>query len=180
MNVCIYCGSRPGVHPHHAEAARQLGTLIAERGWGVVYGGGSVGLMGIVAQAALDGGATVTGIIPEFLATDEIALHTCTELITVPTMHTRKQMMIDRSDVIIAMPGGFGTLDELFEAITWRQLRLHDRPIGLLNVEGYFDGLIAMVTRMNEEGFVRTEHTNLFVSSENPAHLLDTLAACRL
>jgi uncharacterized protein (TIGR00730 family) len=177
MNVCVYCGSRPGVDPLHAESARTLGHLIATRGWGLVYGGGSVGLMGEVARAVRASGGPVTGIIPEFLATEEIALRgDGIDLITVPSMHTRKYLMIERSHAIIALPGGYGTLDELFEAITWKQLGLHSVPIGLLNTNGYFDGLIAMISHMVTEGFVRPQHANLFVSSADPAHLLDLVA----
>ncbi|MBK7578111.1 MAG: TIGR00730 family Rossman fold protein [Ignavibacteria bacterium] len=128
MNVCVYCGSRSGTDPAFEEAARAVGLAIAERGWSLIYGGGNIGLMGTVARTALENGATVTGIIPTFLATKEIALADCTELIEVESMHIRKALMIERSDLLVALPGGFGTLDELFEALTWRQIRLRTSP----------------------------------------------------
>ncbi|HLP27696.1 MAG TPA: TIGR00730 family Rossman fold protein [Candidatus Didemnitutus sp.] len=176
MNVCVYCGSRTGNNPAYECAAQHIGSSIAERGWGLVYGGGNIGLMGTVARTALAKGAHVTGIIPSFLATKEIALADCTELIEVESMHIRKQLMIDRSDVLVALPGGFGTLDELFEALTWRQIRLHARPLGLLNIGGYFDPLIEMINRMHHDGFVQDRHVSLLNVSNNVEELLDKLS----
>ena len=176
MNICVYCGSRSGRDVRFEDAARELGIAIASRGWRLVYGGGNIGLMGTVARTALENGAHVTGIIPKFLATKEIALEECTELIEVETMHIRKQLMIDRSDLLVALPGGFGTLDELFEALTWRQIRLHARPIGLLNVSGYFDPLVEMIARMQSHEFVQERHAGLLHVSDNVNNLLDVLA----
>ncbi len=162
MNVCVYCGSQSGNHPAYTQAARHIGETIAEQKWGLVYGGGAVGLMGTVARAALDGGAHVTGIIPSFLATAEVALTDCTELIEVHSMHARKQLMIQRSDIIVALPGGYGTMDELFEAITWKQLGLHDLPIAVLNEHGYYSHLDAALNAFVRAEFVRPQHADLY------------------
>lgn len=175
MNVCVYCGSRNGSDPLFEHAARAVGVAIAERGWNLIYGGGNIGLMGVLARTALENGAQVTGIIPKFLATKEIALTDCTELIEVESMHIRKALMIERSDLLIALPGGFGTLDELFEALTWRQIRLHARPLGLLNIAGYYDPLVAMIKRMESDGFVQDKHVSMLHVSTDVNDLLDTL-----
>lgn len=177
MNICVYCGSRSGDRPEYEAAAIEVGKEIVNRGWGLVYGGGGIGLMGVVARTVYDAGLPVIGIIPTFLATREIAFWECTELIEVPSMHVRKQLMIDRSDMLLAMPGGFGTMDELFEAITWRQLGLHDRPIGLLNVDGYYDPLLAMNTHMVDRNFVYQRHADLLVASADVTSLFDALSA---
>lgn len=176
MNVCVYCGSRSGTDPVFEGVARAVGLAIAERGWNLIYGGGNVGLMGIVARTALENGAHVTGIIPTFLATKEIALADCTELIEVESMHIRKALMIERADLLVALPGGFGTLDELFEALTWRQIRLHASPLGLLNIAGYYDPLVAMIDRMRADGFVQDRHASLLHVSDDVNELFDTLA----
>ncbi len=176
MNVCVYCGSRNGTDPVFEVAARAVGVAIAERGWNLIYGGGNIGLMGILARTALEYGAHVTGIIPNFLATKESALEDCSELIEVESMHIRKALMIERADLLIALPGGFGTLDELFEALTWRQIRLHAIPLGLLNVAGYYDPLIEMINRMHSDGFVQDRHVSLLHVSTDVNELLDTLA----
>lgn len=176
MNVCIYCGSRSGNNSLFERAAINVGESIARRGWGLIYGGGNIGLMGTIARTALAHGAHVTGIIPTFLATKEIALEACSELIEVESMHVRKQLMIDRSDILVALPGGFGTLDELFEALTWRQIRLHARPIGLLNVAGFYDPLLAMIERMQSDEFVLDRHASTLRVSDNVEALFDELA----
>ena len=176
MNICIYCGSQSGVHPDFANVAIRVADEIVRRGWGLVYGGGNVGIMGIIARRIHEQSGYIHGIIPEFLATDEIAFFGCSELSIVRTMHERKQHMIDRSSMLLALPGGYGTLDELFEAITWKQLNLHDRPIGVLNVNGYFDPLITMVDHFVSNGFVREQHRDLFTVSSDVVTLLDDLA----
>ncbi|MBU3699238.1 MAG: TIGR00730 family Rossman fold protein [Candidatus Kapabacteria bacterium] len=179
MNICIYCGSRSGTDPIFEDVARCVAGEILRRGWNLVYGGGGIGLMDIVARSVFEGGGHVTGIIPSFLATREVALWECSELIEVPSMHVRKQMMIERSDALVALPGGFGTMDELFEAITWRQLKLHDRPIGLVNAAGYFDPLLAMNSHMVERGFVEQRHADILMSDDDVARLFDALEANR-
>jgi uncharacterized protein (TIGR00730 family) len=174
--VCVFCGSSPGVRPSYLDAARALGRAIARRGLGLVYGGASVGLMGAVADAALAEGAEVIGVLPRSLRDREIAHRDLTELHVVDSMHTRKAMMAERADAFVALPGGLGTFEELFEILTWRQLGLHDKPAGLLDVEGYWDPLRALLVRSEREGFLRTEHLRLEVATD-PDRLLDALAA---
>jgi uncharacterized protein (TIGR00730 family) len=157
LSVCVYCGSRHGARAAYAEAARALGTVIGERGWQLVYGGGKVGLMGVVADAVLAAGGRVVGVIPESLMRREVGHPGLHELHVVPTMHLRKQMMAERSQIFLALPGGIGTLEELFEVWTWRQLGYHDQPIGLLNVDGYYDRLWQFMQRSVEEGFLAPE-----------------------
>lgn len=176
QRVCVYCGSSLGSAPVYATAAQTLGMVLAARGIGLVYGGGSVGLMGMVAQAAIDGGGTVTGVLPRSLKTKEIAETIYGELIEVRTMHERKALMTRLTDAFIALPGGFGTLDELFEALTWGQLGIHAKPIGLLNVNGYFDGLIAWIDNAVSQGFIRPQHRSLLVIDEEPTSLLEKLS----
>lgn len=154
MNILVYCGSRAGKNGAYREAAEQLATALVSRDIGLVFGGGAVGMMGAIATAMLAQGGRVIGILPTFLRTEEVALESCTELIEVPSMHARKLLMMERSHAILALPGGFGTLDELFEAVTWRQLGLHNKPIGLWNVAGYYDHLSAMVDRMLDDEFM--------------------------
>lgn len=172
-NICVYCGSMQGRRPEYAAAARRVGTLLAERGIGIVYGGGSIGLMGILADAALAAGGHVTGIIPEHLSRREIAHADLTELVIVRSMHERKALMEQRSDAFIALPGGLGTLEELFEILTWAQLGLHRKPCGLLNVDGYYDPLISLLDRAVAEGFLRDKHRGLLVVDDDPERLLD-------
>lgn len=150
--------------------------MLAQRGHGLVYGGGSVGLMGVVADAVLIGGGEVIGVIPEALATKELAHPNITIMHVVPSMHARKARMAELSDAFIAMPGGFGTFEELFEVITWAQLGIHRKPIGLLNVAGYFDPLMELVEHAIAEGFIKPEHRQLIVVCDQPATLLDNLA----
>ena len=174
--IGVFCGSSPGRRPAFAAAASELGTRLAEQGLGLVYGGGSVGLMGTVADAALAAGGEVVGVIPDALAGKEIAHPGLTRLHVVKSMHERKALMTELSDAFVALPGGFGTLDELFEAITWAQLGIHRKPIGLLDVEGYFASLVSFVDRAVEDGFVRPPYRGLFVVSETVDGLLAALA----
>ncbi len=154
--LCVYCGSSPGRNPTYAEAARRLGRALAEAGIGLVYGGGSLGLMGEVARACLEAGGHVTGIIPEFLIREEIMLEGVNELIVTANMHERKMSMFEQSDGFCALPGGIGTLEELVEISTWAQLGQHVKPIILANISGYWDPLLQLVEHMREEGFFRS------------------------
>ncbi|MGD9572728.1 MAG: TIGR00730 family Rossman fold protein [Thermoleophilia bacterium] len=175
--VCVYAGSSPGADPAYAEAAAALGAEIARRGLGMVYGGGTVGLMGVAANAALAGGAPVTGIIPASLHAREISKVDLTELLVVGSMHERKFLMAERSDAFIALPGGVGTIEELVEALTWTQLGIHAKPVGVLDVNGYWEPLTALLDRARDERFVRPEHRGLLISGDAPGALLDALAA---
>jgi len=177
MNICIYCGSLSGSNPAYTAAAEEVADELVRRHWGLVYGGGSIGIMGSIARTVRAADGYVHGIIPTFLAVDEVLYAECTELTIVETMHARKQLMIDHSSMLLALPGGYGTLDELFEAITWKQLGLHDRPIGLLNANGYFDPLLALVDHMSATGFVREQHKSMMVVSSSVADLLQALEA---
>ncbi len=174
--ICVYCGSSEGRRPEYAEAARSLGAFLARRGIGLVYGGGRVGLMGAVADGALAAGGEVIGVIPEKLRARELAHLGLTELFVVDSMHARKTMMAYLSDAFIAMPGGWGTLEETFEVTTWAQLNYHLKPVGLLNVNGYYDRLLGFVEHAVEEGFIREVHRGLVVSSSDPEQLLELLA----
>ena len=156
--VCVYCGSSTGRNPLYAERAARLGERLGREGLGLVYGGGNVGLMGIVADAVLAAGGEVIGVIPEQLVGWEVAHRGLTRLEVVATMHERKARMFDLSDAFVALPGGFGTLDEMFEMLTWRQLGLGDKPCAFLDVDGYYTPLMAMLARMLAEGFLREEH----------------------
>jgi uncharacterized protein (TIGR00730 family) len=177
VSVCVYCGSRHGRHPEYTAAARAMGQAIGSRGWQLVYGGGKVGLMGEVADATLAAGGRVVGVIPESLQKLEVGHTGLNELHVVPTMHVRKQMMAERADLFIAMPGGIGTLEELYEVWTWRQLGYHDQPIGLLNTVGYYDGLLRFMDTTVAEGFLsRSQLANVQVGTE-PEALLLSLAA---
>lgn len=173
--VCIYCGSRTGNHPAYREAAEQLGRLLVERHLELVFGAGSIGLMGVVADTVLAAGGTVIGVIPKFLSAREILHQTMTETHIVDTMHERKALMEELSDGFIALPGGLGTFEELFEILTWSQLGLHRKNIGLLNVRNYFDPLLSQIDHSISEGFVKPKNRDLFVVSDNPADLLDLL-----
>ena len=155
--IAVFCGASTGHGPVYMEAARTVGRTLAERGLGVVYGGGHVGLMGAVADAAMEAGGRVVGVIPTFMTHKELAHDRVTELIMVKDMHERKMVMHQRSDAVIALPGGFGTMDELFELLTWRQLGLHAKPMGLLNVNGYYDGLLTQMHHMEREGFLHDD-----------------------
>jgi uncharacterized protein (TIGR00730 family) len=177
--VLVFCGSSPGARPEYAQAAGELGALIARRGLGLVYGGASVGLMGAVADGALAAGGEVIGVIPRQLVKREIAHTGLTDLREVGTMHERKALMAELSDAVIALPGGTGTLDELFELFTWSQLGLHRMPIGLLDVAGYWQPLLAMLDHMVAERLLRSEHRETLLVDTDPAALLDRLAAYR-
>ncbi len=154
MNIAVFCGANAGSDPAILEAARTIGAAIARRGWGVVYGGGHVGLMGDVADAALEAGGEVIGVIPGFMVEKELAHQGVTELIVVRDMHERKMRMHELSQAVVALPGGFGTMDELFELLTWRQLGLHGKPMGLLNVNGFYSPLLEQMARMDRDGFL--------------------------
>lgn len=175
-HLCVFCGSSPGRDPVYTRTAREAGRLLARQGIGVVYGGGRVGMMGAVAEAALAAGGTVLGIIPEALMRSEIAYQGLTELRVVRSMHERKQMMADASDGFLALPGGFGTFEEFCEILTWAQLGIHAKPCGLLNVAGYYDPLIAMFDRAVAEGFLRERHRALMVADSDPERLLAAMA----
>ncbi len=157
-SVCVYCGSSPGNRPEYAEAARALGKALVENDMSLVYGGGKVGLMGIVADAVLEHGGSAIGIIPDALMQKEVGHRGLTELHVVRNMHERKQMMADRADAFIAMPGGVGTFEELFETFTWLQLGYHAKPVGLLNVAGFYDGMLGFLSHAVQEGFLKQVH----------------------
>ncbi len=177
QRVCVFCGSRPGVRPAYVEAGRALGALLAARGITLIYGGASVGVMRAVADAALEAGGKVIGVIPRALVDKEVAHAGLTELRVVATMHERKAMMADLSDAVIALPGGFGTFDELFEILTWSQLGMHRKPIGLLDVAGFYAPMVAFLDHVAREGFLSEEDTRRFVRSAGEAELLDALAS---
>jgi uncharacterized protein (TIGR00730 family) len=173
--LCVFCGSSKGHKQVHADAAQRLGRAMAERGLGLVYGGGHIGLMGVLADTMLAGGGKVIGVIPKSLEAKELAHGSLTELHVVETMHQRKAAMADLSDAFAALPGGYGTADELFEILTWAQLGLHRKAIGLLNVEGFFDPLLAWIDRCNAEGFIREKHRHLLRVACSEAELLTLL-----
>lgn len=172
-SVCVYCASSIGADPRYAEAAREVGTALARRGIRLVYGGGRVGLMGIVADAAMVAGGHVTGIIPAFLQAREVHHTGVSDLVVVESMHQRKAEMASRADAFIALPGGFGTFEELFEVITWTQLDLQRKPVGLLNVAGFYDALLAFVDQATRARLVREEHRAILSSAD----AIDTLIA---
>lgn len=175
--VCVFCGSSPGSRPVYGETAARLGRLLAGRGLGLVYGGGSVGLMGIAADAALAAGGEVIGVIPHALVVREVGHTGLSDLRVVDTMHERKALMAELSDGFLALPGGIGTLEEWFEVWTWGQLGLHGKPFGLLNVAGYYDPLLAMLDQMVGERFLRDTHRAMVLVDDDPERLLDRLAA---
>lgn len=176
-HICVFCGSSFGVSPAFREHAARVGSEFARRRVGLVYGGGRVGLMGVVADAALAGGGRVVGVIPDPLATREIAHHGLTELHVVPGMHERKALMAERSMAFLTMPGGVGTYEEFFEILSWAALGIHRKPIGLLNVEGYFDPLLALIEYGAEQGFIRNEYLTPLITSDNPENLIGDLLA---
>jgi uncharacterized protein (TIGR00730 family) len=173
--ISVFCGSSDGMRSSYREAASTLGRLLAARGVAVVYGGGNVGLMGALADAALEGGGEVIGVIPEHLVAKELA-HRGVDLRIVHSMHERKALMGDLADAFIALPGGFGTLEEFFEVLTWSQLGLHAKPCALLNVHGYYDSLLGFFNLAVQEGFVRDESRNLVLVEDDAVRLLDRLA----
>ena len=174
--ICVYCGSSPGGHAAYRDAARDLGTTLVGANLELVYGGGDVGLMGEVANAVLDAGGAAIGVIPEFLV-PQVSHRKLTALHVVPSMHERKQMMADLSDGFIALPGGFGTLEEVTEVLTWAQLGLHVKPCRLLNVAGYFDHLLAFLDHAVREGFIRQAYRDMLLVSADPDELLKQFSA---
>jgi uncharacterized protein (TIGR00730 family) len=173
--VCVFCGSQSGRRPEYAEAAAELAAALAGRGISLVFGGGHVGLMGAVADAGLAAGGRVIGIIPQHLMRPELAHRGLTELQVVASMHERKRAMAAASDAFVVLPGGYGTLEEMFEMVTWLQLQLQSKPVGILNIEGYFDPLLAFLRHAADEGFIRPEHWDLLIVEHGPALLLDRL-----
>jgi uncharacterized protein (TIGR00730 family) len=178
--IAIYCGSSNHVAPPYFEAARGVARHLASRGIDVVYGGGTIGLMGAVADAALAAGAKVHGVIPDKLMNLELGHPGLTELSVTTTMHERKMRMAELSDAFIALPGGWGTLEELFEVTTWTQLGYHEKPVGLLNVAGYYDALVTFMRHAAAEGFVRSKHKDLIQVADTAEELLEKLATCEL
>ena len=175
--LAVYCGSASPSDPRYVDNARHVGTTLAERGIGVVYGGGRLGLMGAIADSALAAGGDVIGIIPEALVAAEVAHRGLTELRVVATMHQRKQAFTDLSDGFVTLPGGTGTMDELWEALSWAQIGYHAKPVGLLNLDGYYDGLIAFWQTMAAVGFVRPQHVALLIVAPTLEELLGKMAA---
>jgi uncharacterized protein (TIGR00730 family) len=174
-SICVYCGSADQVNPQYLEAARQLGAAVAQRGCQLWYGAGSTGLMGAVAEGALQAGGEVIGVIPELFNTPQLAHTRLTRLEVVGSMHQRKERLAKQADAFIALPGGFGTFEELFEILTWSQIGLHAKPVGILNTLGYFDPLLRLVAHALQEGFIYQEHQQLLASSDNPTDLLAAL-----
>jgi uncharacterized protein (TIGR00730 family) len=177
--LCVFCGSRGGAAPAYAEATRELGRRMAGRGLGLVFGGGHVGLMGALADAVLQTGGEVIGVIPQGLVDRELAHQGCTQLHITSSMHERKAVMADLADAFAALPGGYGTLDETFEMLTWAQLGLHAKPVGLLNVHGYFDGLLTFLDHTVREGFIKPPHRQLLIAASTGEALLDALAVAK-
>ena len=177
FSLCVYCGSRMGAQPMHADAARAVGQWIGRLGGRLVYGGGKVGLMGVAADATLEAGGTVFGVIPQNLLDKEVGHTGLTELRVVATMHERKTLMFERADAFVALSGGIGTFEELFEIWTWHQLGVHSKPLGLLNTGGYYDPLIAMLDRMVDQGFLSPAVRALLHVGDDAQELLERLHA---
>jgi uncharacterized protein (TIGR00730 family) len=175
--ICVYCGSGPGTNPRFVEAAMALGKALAENGIRLVYGGGSIGLMGAIATSVLDHGGTVTGIIPDFLTSREHALTRVQEMIVTPDMHQRKRLMFERSDAFVALPGGIGTLEELVEQLTWQQLGRHAKPVLLANIDGFWEPLLALFTHMRATEFIRPSLTVDILKAERVEDILPRLRA---
>ena len=175
--LAIYCGSASPENPRYEELAMEIGDALARRGIGVVYGGGKLGLMGALSSGALLAGGEVIGVIPEALVAAEVANKACTELHVVQTMHERKKAFTDLSDGFLTLPGGVGTMDELWEAVSWAQLGYHDKPVGLLNADGFYDGLVAFYHRMGETGFIRAEHRGILIVDDEFGRLLERMAS---
>ncbi len=173
--ICVFCGSNMGTRQVYREAARALGTAMAARGIGLVYGGGNVGLMGEIADAVMDAGGSVIGIMPSHLVAKEIQHKKLTDLRIVTSMHERKALMADLADGFIAMPGGFGTYDEFCEVVTWAQLGLHQKPCGILNSAGFYDAMLVMFDHATDEGFVRPVHRNMLIVASEPEPLLERM-----
>lgn len=175
-SVCVFCGSQPGTRAAYVAAARALGEVLARNGVATIYGGGHVGMMGALADAALGAGGRVIGVIPEHLMRPEVAHQNLDELLVVASMHERKRTMAARADAFVVLPGGYGTFEEMFEMVTWLQLGLQAKPVGMLNVEGYFDHLLAFLRHGAAEGFIRAEHRDLLLVDDSVERLLDRLA----
>ena len=173
--ICVYCGSADHLHPDYLTGASQMGEMIARRKFHLIFGAGSTGLMGALADGALEAGGEVTGIIPEYFNTPQLAHARLTHFEVVPTIHQRKARMAELADAFIALPGGYGTFEEFFEILTWAQIGLHQKPIGLLNLRGYFDPMLKMIEHARKEGFIYNEHHSLFVHAEQPGELLAKL-----
>lgn len=178
--ICVFCGSSVGANSEYEHAAREMGKVLVSRGIGLVYGGGNVGLMGVIADTVLDAGGEVIGVIPAALADREVAHTGLTDLRIVDSMHTRKAMMADLSDAFIAMPGGVGTFEEFFEVVTWMQLGLHRKPCGLLNVAQFYTPLVDFIDRTVSEGFIRPAHRAAIVVDSDPLRLLNALEKVEL
>ena len=176
-SLCVFCGSQPGTDPAYAAAAAALGADLARTGVTLIFGGGRVGLMGVSADAALAGGGRVVGVIPTFLKDKELAHPHATEMVVVPDMHTRKKTMFERSDAFCILAGGVGTMEEMFEIVTWRQLHLHNKPIIILNTAGYWSHLVALLENMIGEGFAHRGHDALITVVERPEEVLIAVAA---
>lgn len=176
-SICVYCGSSDKIRPAYLAAARQMGQAIARRGWTLWYGAGSTGLMGAVAQAALDAGGPVIGVIPEMFHTPQLCHTGLTSLEVTANMHARKARLAEAADAFVALPGGYGTFEEFFEILTWAQIGLHTKPVGLLNTLDYYAPLLALAEHAQAEGFIYAEHRALFQAAEEPESLLDQLAA---
>ena len=175
QSLCVYCGASSGKDAIHAETARHLASVLVQNDIALVYGGGHVGLMGIIADAVLAAGGKVTGVIPQALMDTEVGHDHLTRLVVVKDMHERKALMAELSDGFIAMPGGIGTLEELFETLTWAQLGFHEKPIGLLNPVGFFDGLIHFLQHLVQQGFLKPEHAALLLAESDPVKLVQKL-----
>ncbi|HWV96585.1 MAG TPA: TIGR00730 family Rossman fold protein [Xanthobacteraceae bacterium] len=175
--VCVYCGSGPGTNPHFVEAAQAFGKALAENGVGLVYGGGSIGLMGAVANSTLDHGGRVTGIIPDFLTARENAMTRAQEMIITHDMHERKRLMFERSDAFVALPGGIGTLEELVEQLTWQQLGRHSKPILLANIDGFWEPLLSLLSHMRSTAFIRPTLSVDILKAERVEDILPRLRA---
>lgn len=174
-SICVYCGSSDDIHPVFLKGARNLGLILAEKNIRLVYGAGKTGLMGAVAGGVLFGGGEVTGVVPESLNQKQLIANNLTNLEVCPDIQSRKKRMQDLADGLIALPGGYGTFDELFEALTWAQIGIHNKPIGILNLEGYYDPFITLVEHASIEGFIYPEHKSLFVISEDTSELLNKM-----
>lgn len=177
MNICVFTGANSGTDALYQEAAQDMGQYIARQGYGLVYGGGSLGLMGILANAAINNNGVVYGVLPKALQRLEIGNPDITELFIVPDMHTRKAKMAELSDAFIVMPGGIGTMEEMFEVWTWAQLGLHQKPVGILNINNYYDHLLAFLDHSVAQGFLRAEHKSMLACGSEPAELLQKIAA---
>lgn len=174
-SVCVFCGSSMGSNPEFKETAFSMGKYLAEKGIGLVYGGGNVGLMGVISHSIMNHGGQVTGVIPNFMVEKELADYSVTKLYKVDSMHERKKLMSELADGFIALPGGIGTLDELFEIFTWRQLELHPKPIGLLNYNGYYDSLIDFLDNIVANGFMKQEILDLLIIKNDFKDLIDSM-----